>query len=1568
MATITRSPGMNTPNGLCPRHCAEEGSFIGISGYRRAEHRDLPYLEQLYLPEANRLGRLPLLYRCNVNRPPLRPLLGISSLRKIRSETSCLSVVQYNEEDDVVSGICLCNYPNVPSVPPDDWLTWLKTTHRFPKRILAATERNTMFVHWLVWDENYSDHFLKDLLAALFDITTYCQHVILVIPPRVAPADVFEREMTRIPAEGVQDIEAAQSLYLSDRSQFRQKLKIRRIVEEDNDDVIPIIDGETTRLRELYGEYYISEMIRYPDGCRQLIIGEDIDGSAAGAMCLNSTIDIDLLNENFELTAYHGLRKPHENDEEPSDVAKSTSELLQFVFSQMSCEHTARSSGRSSNDNSFHERQATEATDDKRCSEETGWCIFVTRLNDQNESGEDPPANARLGTIVSSNVPTKREVSFQQDVEVDNDDNPTLRDVRTNVPDSTESIDPMASAQSPESEELCKSRSDQIARPDVPSTDVGDLPSILNDVDVQFHSKMQASILAEAMLELSRKRNAPLLAVQVDETVQSRLIHDLLPPPTYHGEKNAFILEIFAMRDGMRPHWSFDFLEAAFDSFPDLDYCVVLLPSTRPPQKYLQHFMNERHANISCEQRVPFRCNKDFPMILYVLHRAVLFGEIKCRRAEVRDRNTVQGLLAAMPTKHETLADFDLAMDPLQLDLDCFVFECNDTMLGLAILRLLFYIKAQSIPKLSYNVSIYSGAELENSTTRIIVANFRFHSTHHFVLSHIHKHSVEKQVDFVRSRYHVEDYVSMQSIHQDDYGRLLHFVLTPIFFAYHRFFFREIARLSGLTVIFYRLQHEDESALTRKRPLASCLSDMIPVNPRKQAGYRFPVISEKINMTEVGTKDDDMFSLFMTSPRLAMMPRVMIDLRIVIVGASNCGVALAEYLALRSMCRYTNLTLISPHGLPFDKERSPVETSLLPFRGTFCPEYRRCVAVRTWVNIVYGTMTAINRYPCSVTQAEIFLCADILKEQTAPLALIIFYSDFLLRYMHNRVLSRTRKEKYVTVMNQGNLAYDYLVLTCGLQYQRPTLQGETKARKRGRAYIAMPLEDYSAILPNDVIQILGAILLYGRNIDCYCALRGLIEFGVNPRWITLIEPSLNSDETDDDVFYCDREVRPGRHKCPEDIRKVDEAVTNAVLQNGVRVLSGWCMIDWSLTRRIDGQIAIENITIEKKGETRTLLCDILLNFHEKTINLNAFFAFCRAGLVFNGSLIIDLECRTNDPFIFAAGTMTKYSRRFRAESSQHIYFSSIEVGQRVSEIDSCAFLAEILQREINVQRNDEEISQLWEKQKARPTVPVFRAPVVIACILPGDYHYLHVRKPGKETLAINRKPSVILLNYIFKFIYYSNYLITQNMKYKFGDSITPARNLLSFLDIQGEVFITGSCTSKIGYFRIRLNPYDSVDTVTCLRRKTFEVQDMIALYGKHEIMLNELKFRFKNSSVSDLYAYFREPWATAIFHDRFECLRAENRVVLLSRTHAHTDSMVDDCVSALIKSKWQEISKQDRRYIESRYAGSIYYRKLENNLVSFLEFYESDLPMYCTPCKQRRMYMDVEDSPLYFEQ
>lgn len=46
-------------------------------------------------------------------------------------------------------------------------------------------------------------------------------------------------------------------------------------------------------------------------------------------------------------------------------------------------------------------------------------------------------------------------------------------------------------------------------------------------------------------------------------------------------------------------------------------------------------------------------------------------------------------------------------------------------------------------------------------------------------------------------------------------------------------------------------------------------------------------------------------------------------------------------------------------------------------------------------------------------------------------------------------IAPNRKEKYVTVMHQGNITYDYLILTCGMQYQRPQFQDELDEQKKG---------------------------------------------------------------------------------------------------------------------------------------------------------------------------------------------------------------------------------------------------------------------------------------------------------------------------------------------------------------------------------------------------------------------------------------------------------------------------------------------------------------------------------------
>lgn len=53
------------------------------------------------------------------------------------------------------------------------------------------------------------------------------------------------------------------------------------------------------------------------------------------------------------------------------------------------------------------------------------------------------------------------------------------------------------------------------------------------------------------------------------------------------------------------------------------------------------------------------------------------------------------------------------------------------------------------------------------------------------------------------------------------------------------------------------------------------------------------------------------------------------------------------------------------------------------------------------------------------------------------------------------------------------------------------------------------------------------------------------------------------------------------------------------------------------------------------------------------------------------------------------------------------------------------------------------------------------------------------------------------------------------------------------------------------------------------------VSNFIQLFNIHERYLNNLVDRFEEGLMTDLYDFFKEPWAMAIFHDRFRDLRHE---------------------------------------------------------------------------------------------
>ncbi|KAJ2951784.1 hypothetical protein O0L34_g13949 [Tuta absoluta] len=234
-------------------------------------------------------------------------------------ELCTLSIVMINENHDVTGFLALSDHPPLPGIDPSSWEVWIR--NMFRKYYLAF---NTLFIHFTCCVDHVSRYFLEEAFNAVFMNDFYLQQIILVVPPSckvdcLAKYPCFKRRSILRYCVKTEEDETCVSLYVAQRSEFCPKLKVRRAVEEDNDDVIEILDKHCKQLKELYGDYYVSEIIsRHPDIDRKIIVAENQDKQkVVGAMCLNSEINYEKLQRTYELTSYHGLLKadPMEKEE-----------------------------------------------------------------------------------------------------------------------------------------------------------------------------------------------------------------------------------------------------------------------------------------------------------------------------------------------------------------------------------------------------------------------------------------------------------------------------------------------------------------------------------------------------------------------------------------------------------------------------------------------------------------------------------------------------------------------------------------------------------------------------------------------------------------------------------------------------------------------------------------------------------------------------------------------------------------------------------------------------------------------------------------------------------------------------------------------------------------------------------------------------------------------------------------------------------------------------------------------------------------------------------------------------
>ncbi|CAG2250100.1 Cilia- and flagella-associated protein 61 [Mytilus edulis] len=818
---------------------------------------------------------------------------------------------------------------------------------------------------------------------------------------------------------------------------------------------------------------------------------------------------------------------------------------------------------------------------------------------------------------------------------------------------------------------------------------------------------------------------------------------------------------------------SSDFLSSAFELFPQYDFCVITVPHLVPEFPLIQGFV-----------RITPRSPSTLPQELYVFHRSGLLKDFHVRPVCSKDLKGIEELVKTINFNENLIKDiqqFNKARrDEDGTEIKAFAAQCQDQIVGVAVIRR------------------------------------------------------EENIEYIRSHYNIEDFIYYNHHKREEHGHLHHFALNPVFTHMSKMFIKEILRQGKKTSLYFPLYpaYTNKEAVDQ-HSLVTSLNDMVPVRARRQITYPLEQLAINAPSDRV-LKKQEPYALNHVNRKLVLEPKVTINARIVVVGASNVGIGFLEQLAYCPHLRFNNLTLVSPHGLPGEMAPDELRDQMLGNDFCYGQENYANISLRTWINVVYGKMTNIDR-----------------------------------------------KKKLVIVNNGTVVPYDHLIISVGLQYQIPAPTdadldtGVTNAELPNppdRRYFKNPPKNLFTIndaydaavslywIENYLLKSQRNLIIYGSTLDAFCCAQTLLTMGVPGRefiWYNLP--------------YCSR----------------PHVLTTQQLTVHDHVLAQW-------NDGADDCTEISSASFTTNKQPTRLECGAFFSYYKKAVDFEAFRSINDACLVYDGKLVIDSAFHTNDVSIRGAGTITKFQRKYHADQWTHANFNSKEVGVHLA--------TEMLRL----------FDPTMEPQTAPPEetlnlIPIYRNPKIQGGVLPGGYNYLHIAKPGMDM---------------------------------------PLADQMAQHDY-GKEYITGATDGSPEYFRIHVNQYNNIETITCVSKSPIPCSNFVCLYGLHERCLNNLVSRFNEGLIKDFYTYFLETWSLAMYHDRFTDFRDEVRE-LLSNSPEKGIEAVEEKVRQIIDED-VPMNESQKEQLLKIYQETGTKRAVDTRFLSFLSYNYYHLPMYAKP-------------------
>eukprot|EP01028_Stygiella_incarcerata_P011318 TRINITY_DN633_c0_g1_i1.p1 TRINITY_DN633_c0_g1~~TRINITY_DN633_c0_g1_i1.p1 ORF type:complete len:1136 (-),score=318.35 TRINITY_DN633_c0_g1_i1:525-3932(-) len=478
-------------------------------------------------------------------------------------------------------------------------------------------------------------------------------------------------------------------------------------------------------------------------------------------------------------------------------------------------------------------------------------------------------------------------------------------------------------------------------------------------------------------------------------------------------------------------------------------------------------------------------------------------------------------------------------------------------------------------------------------------------------------------------------------------------ILNPVFGNFEKFFLMEILRKTHKECIYHFVRSDSV--------LCPVMHRLIPVPPRR------PIQILKGNMNDASTDEDVANSLLLSCWRLLSEPKINSYARIVIIGASDTALSLIYHLLMAPDVSTRNVTLVSPDGVPSFHE---LETSRFkPHTNSFLPcEYQRILR--------NGVLRVIKS------------------------KLVDFYRD---------------KRMVVLDGDDGLVPYDYLVLATGLQLKMSRrivpknemvpdgvfAPGTVKIQKTLLAHLKMHYNTKPKAKR-------APILVYGWTLDAYCAVDALVKEGdVDPTDIILMTPK-------------------SRESTHLQVGELASKVNELLEESGVKLMpfhdlkklyrDGSDQLNAALVQKnLEGDLdqmarAMAGIADE---EPFRLACEYLVYCANKEVDDDILHAVNERALVFDGTLILKPDYRTEDNRVMAIGSVAKFSRRF-GHAEPFELFHPREVAQKLENV----MLPELLPEEFD---ENEEVE----------FPPTYNMPRAFSCTLFGK-HFLRVWNPSSR--------------------------------------------------------------------------------------------------------------------------------------------------------------------------------------------------------------------------------------------